>query len=323
MVSPAELERRNIVHEVKDKSIDLTAESKEVVQPEPGRKKSALDLNLRIAGINMFAPVDMASWVMVFLFFTISALIGGGDLAKSFIGACGIVVVMFVVGACIEIIIECLMDVKGLGTLVGFITNGPEALCLIVGLVVGDILFAASTPLGSNFMNPVMLIAAALLTGTLGLVFKDRPGYVFWCILISAGLAGGFFFVPDYLRLVWVATAIPASLWLFVKRPVEGAVEDNADGGIPRFWLVPAIAALVFSGYLLDPVVGFAAEHSRAPKGVIGFFVLSTLTSWPEFKSTLSLLKRKRPMAAVLNITVSNITNLWLAIIGIIVYLVV
>jgi cation:H+ antiporter len=307
--------------EVDEKPVDLTAEAKAGACAVQIPKKRALNLKLRVAGINVFEPVDMVSWLLVFLFFIVSALTSGGDLVKSFIGAWGIVVVMFVVGVSVEVIIECLVDVKGLGTLVGFITNGPEALCLIVGLIVGDILFAASTPLGSNFMNPLMLVGAALLTGTLGLTFRERPGYIFWCILISAGLAGGFFMVPAHLRLVWVLAAIPASLWLFVKRPVEGAVEENGDGGISRYWLLPAVAVLVVSGYLLDPVVGFAAEHSRAPKGVIGFFVLSTLTSWPEFKCTLSLLRRQRPMAAVLNITVSNLTNLWLAIIGIIVYL--
>ena len=54
---------------------------------------------------------------------------------------------------------------------------------------------------------------------------------------------------------------------------------------------------------------------------MIGFFVLSALTSWPEFKSCISLFRRGKPLAAVLNITVSNITNIWLAIGGILVYL--
>jgi cation:H+ antiporter len=49
--------------------------------------------------------------------------------------------------------------------------------------------------------------------------------------------------------------------------------------------------------------------------------VLSALTSWPEFKSCLSLFRRRRPLAAVLNITVSNVTNIWLAVLGVAVYL--
>ena len=96
------------------------------------------------------------------------------------------------------------------------------------------------------------------------------------------------------------------------------------DGDIahPKHWLLPAVILLIGAGYLLDGVVSFAAEHSRAPKGVIGFFVLATLTSWPEFKSCLSLLNRGKILAAVLNITVSNVTNIWLAILGVGTYLV-
>ena len=58
----------------------------------------------------------------------------------------------------------------------------------------------------------------------------------------------------------------------------------------PGYWLMPAILILTVSGYYLDPIVSFAAHHSHAPKGVIGFIVLATLTSWPEFKSCLALL---------------------------------
>jgi cation:H+ antiporter len=49
--------------------------------------------------------------------------------------------------------------------------------------------------------------------------------------------------------------------------------------------------------------------------------VLASLTSWPEFKSCIVLLKRGNRLGAILNITVSNITNIWLAAIGIAAYL--
>ncbi len=61
----------------------------------------------------------------------------------------------------------------------------------------------------------------------------------------------------------------------------------------PDFWLIPAIIGLTVSGYCLDPVVSFAAIHSHAPKGVIGFVVLATLTSWPEFKSCLATAQQR------------------------------
>jgi cation:H+ antiporter len=63
--------------------------------------------------------------------------------------------------------------------------------------------------------------------------------------------------------------------------------------------------------------VDFAAKSSQARLGVIGFLVVATVTSWPEFKSCLALLSRNKPLAAILNITISNITNIWLAASGI------
>jgi cation:H+ antiporter len=83
---------------------------------------------------------------------------------------------------------------------------------------------------------------------------------------------------------------------------------------------VPAVLVLVMAGAYLDPVVTMTAEASRAPKGLIGFVVLAALTSWPEFRSCLTLLRRGRATSAVLNITVSNVTNLWLAVIGVMVF---
>ena len=54
---------------------------------------------------------------------------------------------------------------------------------------------------------------------------------------------------------------------------------------------------------------------------LVGFFVLAALTSWPEFRSSLTLLRRGRTTSAILNIAVSNLTNLWLAAIGLAYYI--
>ncbi|MFH1092060.1 MAG: sodium:proton exchanger [Pseudomonadota bacterium] len=282
---------------------------------------STEEKNLGLVGFKIFEPLDTACWVLVLLFFAISSLVGGGDLTMSVMGAAGIVVLMFLVGVAIEVIIETLKDIKGLGTVVGFITNGPEALCLIVGLIAKDVLYAASTPLGSNYVNPLMLAAAALLTGKALKTARTNLRYSLVCIILTAGLAGGFFFVPPDFYLVWFVSALLISGFLFYKRPPEPGGREDVAHGVSWIWLFPAAAAMVGAGYLLDPVVSFTAENSRAPKGVIGFVVLSTLTSWPEFKSTLSLLRRNNPLAAVLNITVSNITNIWLAAAGVLVFL--
>ena len=192
---------------------------------------------------------------------------------------------------------------------------------LIVGLVVGDVLFAASTPLGSNIMNPLLLVAAALITGKAAQTFRTHPGYFATCVLLTAGMAVSFFFLSERVYPFWLAAAVLITSILFVKRPPEPGKNEQQALYFSRMWFIPAFAVLAGAGYILDPVVSFAADHSHAPKGVIGFFVLATLTSWPEFKSTLALLKRDAPLAAILNITVSNITNIWLAVIGVSIHL--
>ena len=266
--------------------------------------------------------LDLLSWALVFIFFCGSALLFDGNMYLASAGALGIIVEMFFIAISIEIIIECLKNTKGIGTLTGFITNGPEAVCLIVGLLVGDIIFAASTPLGSNFMNPLLLCIAALLLSQFKAVASYNILYTYTTVACTILLAGSFFFLQTSTYIIWLLIGILITVPLFFLRPAEkGRDEDEEHTFSPSLWFFPSITCLTVAGYYLDPVVSFAAEHSRAPKGAIGFVVLATLTSWPEFKSCMALLKRKQVLAAILNITVSNITNIWLAAIGITTYL--
>lgn len=263
---------------------------------------------------NSVTKLDMIVWILVLLFFCGCSLLFNGDLQQSFIGASGIIVEMMIIGLSIEIIIESIKHIKGIGTVTGFITNGPEAICLIVGLVVGDVLFAASTPLGSNFMNPILLIIAALICGKIVQTIQTKPLYKVITLLSTASLAVIFYTLNQEYFKYWLIAALLITIPLFFMRPSEGEEEsDDMYHEGARQWLIPAILLLLVAGYFLDSVVTFAALHSKAPKGVIGFLVLATLTSWPEFKSCLALLSRDKPLAAILNITISNITNIWLA----------
>ncbi|MBF0357862.1 MAG: sodium:proton exchanger [Magnetococcales bacterium] len=265
--------------------------------------------------------VDIVSWLLTALFFCGAAYIFDGDILASLWGALAVVFIMFLVGSSVEIMIETMKNIPGIGTLTGFLTNGPEALVVVVGLIGGDILFASSTPLGSNYMNPVLLMVAALLVGRIGLVFRVAPIYFSITMLITIALAGGFYLIDTDQYWLWILVLIPATALLFFRRPPEEAAEEEHELAIAKWWLYPSILVLVISGYFLDPVVGYASDASRVPKGVIGFVVLSILTSWPEFKSVMALLRRDLGLAAVLNIVVSNITNLWLASVGVMVYL--
>jgi cation:H+ antiporter len=284
-------------------------------------KPEYLTGGLSFRGLSLLHPLDLVIGVLVMAFFGISALAAGGDVPGSLLGGLLILLVMFVVGAAIEVIIEGLRDMRGLGTAVGFITNGPEALCLLVGLLGDDIIFAASTPLGSNFMNPLMLVGAAAVAGALGVLFRHHRLYGPLTLSLTAGLALVFFLLPEQRYLLWLVAVTAVSIVLFVVRPADPVAEDAGVKTVARWHVIPAVILLVVAGYWLDPVVSYTAEASNAPKGLIGFLVLAALTSWPEFRSSLTLLRRQRPTSAVLNITVSNITNLWLAATGVVVHL--
>lgn len=268
--------------------------------------------------------LDMTVWLLVLCFFCGSALIMGGDIQKSFLGAAGVIVIMFLIGTSIEMIIEVIKNVKGIGTIVGFITNGPELICLLVGLfITKDVLFAASTPLGSNFMNPVLLIVAALWTKNAILTIKTEPKYTILTVGTTASLAVLFYVLPEELYWHWCFVAFFTTLAFFMNRPEEDHKngDEKEEVAFHKILIIPAILLLFVAGYFLDPTVSFAAEYSKAPTGVIGFIVLSTLTSWPEFKSSLALFNKGNVLAAILNITVSNITNIWLALAGIVYYI--
>jgi len=152
-------------------------------------------------------------------------------------------------------------------------------LCLIVGLIAGDILYAASTPLGSNVMNPIMLFAATLATGTLAVVVKTHTRFGLICISATAIMAVGFFFIPASTHIFWIITALIVTAVLFLKRPAEEANGDEENSFSP-IWFVPAFFILLAAGYVLDPIVSYTAQHSQAPKGIIGFLVLATLTRY-------------------------------------------
>lgn len=264
--------------------------------------------------------LDLVCWTMVILFFCSSAVIFDGDFKNSFMASAGVVLVMILIGLSIEVLIETLSSLKGIGTITGFITNGPELVCLIVGLFMGDVLFAASTPLGSNFINPVLLVAASVICRVFSKTMNVNLRYSLTCIFSTAALAVSFYFLPSQFRIGWIAAAGIISVLLFLIRPHEEAADSDENETINLWYMVPATLVLISAGYFLDPVVSFASLQSHAPKGIIGFFVLATLSSWPEFKCCLGLLHRKKYLAAILNITVSNITNIWLAVSGVAAY---
>ncbi len=283
-----------------------------------------LDKNLEKTISNSINRLDIICWLLVVAFFCGCALMFNGNLNNSLMAAGGIVLAMIFIGLSIEIILDTLKNVKGIGTITGFITNGPELVCLVVGLLAGDLLFAASTPLGSNLINPILLILAALIYRAFLETFQTNRKYSFTCILSTIGLALSFYAIPIKAHPYWLATASLLTVFLFIKRPEEknGTVEHGKIDGLKSLWpIIPSSGVLITAGYFLDPIVTFASEQSHAPKGVIGFFILASLSSWPEFKTCLGFMNRRKYQSAILNITVSNITNIWLAILGVTAYL--
>lgn len=266
--------------------------------------------------------IDFVVWGLVIVFFQVSAAVNGGDGPMSLLAALGIIAAMLLISTSIEVLIGTLRNMPGIGTLIGFITNGPEALVLLIGLLDNDIIFASSTPLGSNPMNVLLFFLATTLTGTVAVVWARKVVYRYLVFIATIAIALSFYLIPVAMYsswlIYWLIGVLAISGLIFATRPAEELPEE--DVALSRIWMLPALAVLVGAGVLLDFVVSMASDVSMAPKGVIGFIVLSTMTSWPEFKSTLSLLRKDMPLAAFLNILVSNITNLWLACLGVLIF---
>ncbi len=267
--------------------------------------------------IDSLQKLDFVVWLITLLFFLGSAIIMKWDINNSFLWASGIIVLMFFVWFSIELILWALKNIKWVWKITWFITNGPEALVLIVWLIAWNILFAASTPLWSNLVNPILLFIALIITWTLFKVktFKHNIFFIS-SFIITALLWITFLQLPEIYYIYWIIISLIISIFIYLKEFVHDEnIEEYKDES--KSYLFLWIIILLISWYFLDPVVNFTADSSLAPKWLIWFLVLSTLTSWPEFKSVISLLKKWKTLDAFINILVSNLTNLWLAIIWI------
>ncbi len=267
--------------------------------------------------------LDFIIWGITLVFFIASAMIMKWNINESFIWASWIIVLMFLVWFSIELILSALKNVKWVWKITWFITNWPEALVLIVWLITWNILFAASTPLWSNVMNPVLFLTAILVTWYL-LKLKTFNHKTFFIsgFTITAIFDVLFINIPENYYIYWIFVSFLISIYLFTRKfPNVASIEEENNGLVNKTYLPLWILILLISWYFLDPVVSFTAEASMAPKWLIWFLVLSTLTSWPEFKSVIALLKRKLTLDAFIHILVSNITNLWLAIIWVVIWL--
>lgn len=266
--------------------------------------------------------LDVIVWVIVLLFFGVSAVVFNGDPQQTLLGSAGIVGLMLLVSHSINLIIQVLQTHPKLGELTGYITNGPEALVMLVGLINAKLGFAMGVPLGSNFANPVLWFVAMVVTATLATLAQVSKKRVAVILLITMALAASFFqLTSPTMMWAWVVIALTLSIGCYLNRGSEGELSEDIGEAISIKFLLPAVLLLVVAGYFLDPIVTLTAASSRVPEGIISFAVLSFITSWPEFRSAAALLKQKQPQAAVMNILVSNITNLWLAISGTAIYL--
>ncbi len=265
--------------------------------------------------------LDFIIWWLTLLFFIVSAIIMWWNINEAFIWASWIIVLMFFVWFSIELILWALNNIKWLWKITWFITNWPEALVLIVWLISWNILFAASTPLWSNVMNPILLLTAILITWYFFKIkeLNHKMYFILW-FLVTALIATWFFKLPENYYIYWIIFAFIISTWLFLKKYDHSNHYEEEQVLENKSYLPLWIIILLISWYFLDPVVNFTAEASKSPKWLIWFLVLATLTSWPEFKSVLGLLKRKKSLDAFINIMVSNITNIWLAIIWVLIW---
>ncbi len=266
--------------------------------------------------------LDVISWNVVLGFFVASSFLFQGDPINSAIGAMAIVFLMVLVSHSIHLILGVIRNHPKVGEYAGYITNGPEALAMTVGLLHGKLIFAVGVPLGSNFVNPILLVIAALLTGrVLHLLSATMKGP--YIVIFGTALFAGSFYLTDteVQRWVWIFLTLVATFVLYRLKGKEDPLIEDETPPLPNIYMVPAILLLFIAGYFLDPAVEFTAVSSRVPEGVIAFFVLSFITSWPEFRTSASLFKMGCSQSATMNIVISNITNLWLAVAGLGIYL--
>lgn len=274
---------------------------------------------------------DFAIWLATIWFFLVSALLSNWNLQNSLFWAFWIIWLMFLVWLSIELILSALKNIKWLWEVTGFITNWPEALVLIVWLISGNILFAAWTPLGSNLMNPILLLLAVIATSSFVLIKNFK--YKFFYLLGFAITAFFGIWIYKFLEIekyekYFLPVALFATIvciFLYFKnkkimQKEEKTDEEEVSEKAPKYFLPLWIVLLLWAWYFLDPVVNFTATASNAPAWLISFLVLSTLTSWPEFKSCVSLLRKGKTLDAFVNILISNFTNIWLATVWILVY---
>ena len=267
--------------------------------------------------------LDIISWFLVLQFFGAASLYFGGDLQASLTGALLIILLMLFVSHSIALILGVLQNHPKMGELTGYITNGPEALVMIVGLLHNKLIMAMGVPLGSNFANPILFLIALLMSGQLIGFFRLGALRSLLIILATAGLAASFFQLEsgniEHLGL-WALITLVVTV-IFYRFKGDEDCEEESEGALPVYFLLPAVLFLIGSGYFLDPAVSYTAQASKLDEGIISFCVLSFITSWPEFRTAISLIKLHRLKAAVMNILISNITNLWLAVGGVIAYL--
>jgi cation:H+ antiporter len=266
--------------------------------------------------------LDFASWLLVILFFGIATIVFHGVLSGTLLGAFGIVLLMLVITLSINTILDVMRNHPRAGEMAGYITNGPEALCVLVGLFSHKLMFAVSVPIGSNFVNPLLLVLAIYLGRRSSELFQPKALLAGLTLLLTV-VAAGLFYLGNTVeyRWGWAILALGASLLFYHMREHEDEPEEEEIAVEHPILLIPAIMLLVAAGYFLDPLVSFTAAESKLPEGIIGFLVLSFLSSWPEFRSSIALIQRDRLRSAFVNIYISNITNLWLAIAGTIIFL--
>ena len=267
--------------------------------------------------------IDYIIWLLTLIFFLWSAIILWWDITNSFIWASWIIALMFLIWFSIELILDGLKNFKWVWKITWLITNWPETLVLIVWLIKWNMLFAASTPLWSNVINPILLLIWIWITWRFFILksFKYKKFFTIWFIL-TALFSVIFFQIPENYYIYWVLISFLISVYLLNRKFKEKKIVSKIEN-VNKLYLPFWITMLIISWFFLDPIVNFTAEASLAPKWIIWFLVLSTLTSWSEFKSVIGLLKRNMMLDAFENILVSNITNLWLAIIWVVVWMII
>lgn len=220
--------------------------------------------------------------------------------------------------------------------LLGGITSLPELANVVTASAIGNPALAVNNLLGSSAINILLLAIADAIVGRRAVTsIVAQPSTMMMgtlCMIVLIAIAalvvlddillgpvglGSLVVGLLSLGFFWLATGYDErSPWTVEKSGAEAppapSCARRTDGPLRRLWLdVILWGSLIFAaGYALSQTGDAIAEQAGIGSGIVGFALIGTATSLPEFVTIIAALKLRRPEMAFGQILGTNFVNL-------------